>query len=293
MILKRRKRIELSIINKKIDDKNSGKYFFMFVMGMLICGISVNLFLEPYDVSTIGGTGIAILISKYLNINLSLVIFTISSIMLVLSFMVFGVKYGKKMILGTIFYPIFIRATSLFSSFISFDNPSLLLLIISGSVLMGFGLGIIKRSGFGLGMLDFIYDLIYLKFKISIDKASLIFNFLIVIFSLFVFGTNKCIYTTIGIYISLVIMNKITLGISRNKAFYIVTKRPFEVKDYIINNLNHTVTIVNARGGYSDKKKKLLLCVIPTIEYLRVKEVVREIDKDAFFLITDSYYVSK
>ena len=83
------------------------------------------------------------------------------------------------------------------------------------------------------------------------------------------------------------------LGISQNKAFYIITNKVKDVKEYIINNLNYTVTVVNARGGYSDKKKKMILCVIPTIEYIKLKEVVKEIDKDAFFLVTDSYSVSK
>ena len=80
---------------------------------------------------------------------------------------------------------------------------------------------------------------------------------------------------------------------SRNKAFYIITNKPNLIKDYIINNLNHTVTIVAAKGGYSDKRKKILLCVIPTTEYTRLKEIIKELDKNAFFLITDSYSVSK
>ena len=83
------------------------------------------------------------------------------------------------------------------------------------------------------------------------------------------------------------------LGISRNKAFYIVTNKPLEVKEYIINNLHHTVTVVNARGGYSNRKRTMLLCVIPTIQYSMVKEVIKMIDISAFFLITDSYSTSK
>ena len=60
-----------------------------------------------------------------------------------------------------------------------------------------------------------------------------------------------------------------------------------------INNLDHTVTVVKARGGYSDRKKTMLLCVIPTVEYVKMKEVIKTIDERAFFLVTDSYTVSK
>ena len=49
------------------------------------------------------------------------------------------------------------------------------------------------------------------------------------------------------------------------------------------------MTIVNARGGYTNKKKKMLMCVVSTLDYVRLKEVVSEIDPKAFFLIVDAY----
>ena len=117
-------------------------------------------------------------------------------------------------------------------------------------------------------------------------------NIVIIFISSFVFGFYKCIYAAIGLYISSYIGDKIMLGISSNKAFYIVTSKYKDVKDYIINNLGHTATIVNAKGGYSSKSKKMILCVVSTTEYIKMKEVIKEIDKDAFFLITDSYSVT-
>ena len=138
-----------------------------------------------------------------------------------------------------------------------------------------------------------MYDFLYDKLKISLGKSSFLCNSIVIVLSLFIFGLDKCIYAIIALYICSSMTDKIMLGISRNKAFFIVTKRPLLVRDYVVNNLNYTVTIVNARGGYSNQKKKMLICIIPTIKYCEVKEVIREIDKDSFFLITDSYFVSK
>ncbi|MGM9881789.1 MAG: YitT family protein [Bacilli bacterium] len=293
MILKRRRKISLNNIDKIINNKNAYKNFFLFVMGMLICSISINLFYKPYDVVTIGSSGLAILINNYINIDLSLIIFAISSIMLVLSFGVFGIEYGMKSILGTIFYPIFIKATSLLCKVVSFDGVSLFLIICMGGVLMGIGFGIIKKSGYSLGGFNFLYDYFHKRFNISVGKSNLLCNLLIVILSIFAFGISRCIYAFIGLYIMSYVSDRVMIGISRNKAFYIVTRKSAEVKDYIVNDMNYTATIVNAKGGYSDKKRKMLVCVIPTVKYSILKETIREIDKDAFFLITDSYFVSK
>lgn len=293
MILNNKKMINSSLLQKRINDKNIYKNFCMFIIGMLFSSIAVSVFYQPNDVVTTGSTGLAIIISYYINVDLSLIVFAFSSILLMIGFAVFGTTYGAKNILGTILYPIFIKATTLIMKVVSFENTSLFLLILIGGVLSGIGFGMIKKSGYSLGGFYVLYDILNKKFKISIGKASLICNVLVVVLSVFTFSIDKCIYAVIGLYISSEVADRIMLGISRNKAFYIITKKPLEVRDFIVNNLDYTVTIVNARGGYSNKKKNMLMCVIPTIEYQKVKEVIMEIDKSAFFLITDSYSVSR
>ena len=226
-------------ILNKIKNKNTYKNFCFFMIGLFINTLSINLFYIPNNVVSTGSTGLAILVNNFIDIPIPLIVFVISSILLLIGFMVFGMEYGAKTILGTILFPLFLEGTSIINNFVSFDNTSLFLLILIGSVINGFGFGLVK------------------------------------------------------IYISTYVGDRVMLGVSRNKAFYIITNKPNLIKDYIINNLNHTVTIVAAKGGYSDKRKKILLCVIPTTEYTRLKEIIKELDKNAFFLITDSYSVSK
>lgn len=290
--LKKFKKVNSSFF-KKIKNKYVFKNACLFIFGNIICSLAINLFYVPNNIMASGSTGFAILLNNYIGIKLSLVVFVITSILLVISFAVFGIEYGAKNILGTILFPLFIEITSFICNYISFNNTSLFLLVLIGGVLNGFGFGLIKKSGYSQGGFTVLYDIINKYIKISIGKASLICNSVIMICGMFVFGIDKGIYALIALYFSTYMTDKVMLGISSNKAFYIITTKPKQIKDYIINNLNYTVTIVNARGGYSEKKKKMLLCVIPTIEYTKVKDVIREIDEKAFFLITDSYSISK
>ena len=285
--------LDINKIKKRIREKNYWKNFFLFVMGMTFSAVSVSVFYNPNNVVTTGSTGLAILMNRFINIDLSLLTFAFSSILLVLDFAVFGPIHGSRNILGTLLFPVFIKATSLITNYVYFNNTSLFLLILIGGVLSGIGFGLVKKSGYSLGGFYTLYDILNQKFKISIGKANLICNMTIIIASIFVFGLDKCIYAFIGLYVSSYVGDRIMIGISKNKAFYIITTNPIIIKDYIVNNLNHTVTVVNARGGYTDKKKKMLLCVMPTREYTFVKEIIKELDNKAFFLITDSYYVSK
>ena len=280
MKLNKKKKFDTKKLEKIIKNKNTYYNFFLFIIGMALSAISVSVFYSPNEVVTTGSTGLAIILNKYLNIDLSLLVLCLSSMLLVLSFLVFGINYGSKHILGTLLFPVFLKSATLINRVVNFEGVSLFLLIVIGGVLSGIGFGLVKRSNYSLGGFYVLYDIINKKFKISVGKASLICNSMIIILSIFTFGIDKCIYAIIGLYMTSYFGDKIMLGISSSK-------------EYIINNLNHTVTVVKARGGYSDRKKTMLLCVIPTVEYVKMKEVIKTIDERAFFLVTDSYTVSK
>ena len=188
-----------------------------------------------------------------------------------------------------IIYPIFIEATSKITNHIDLETSSLLLTIIFGGALDGLASGLILKEGFSAGGTQIITQIMYKYLHMSLGKSSLIVNSLIIITAIFTFGITKSMYAVIALYISSTITDRVILGVSNNKSFYIITDKEEEVCEFIIQKLHHSVTIINAKGGYSNKNKKLLLCIIPTKEYFLVKEVVLEIDKNAFFLITDSY----
>ena len=114
---------------------------------------------------------------------------------------------------------------------------------------------------------------------------------LIIVSSLFVFGFPKFIYSVISMYIISVMTDKVILGISSSKAFYIITEHETAVKKFIMNNLSHGVTVLDGRGGYTGNNQKVIMCIIPTKEYYVAKEGIHKIDPEAFFLVTDSYEV--
>ena len=113
----------------------------------------------------------------------------------------------------------------------------------------------------------------------------------IVLVGAYFFGITNALYAIIFLYINGIVLDKVLLGISNNKAFYIITSKDDEIKEYIIETLKHNVTTFEVKGGFLDKNRKVMLTVIPSREYYRVTEGIKEIDKDAFFVVTDSYTV--
>ena len=114
---------------------------------------------------------------------------------------------------------------------------------------------------------------------------------LIVLSSGIFLGAISMLYSVIIIYIISLMSDKVILGISDNKMFFIITHNDEEVKDYILKTLGHGVTIFKAKSNYKKEEKNVLMTVLPTKDYYKLKEGIKIIDEKAFYIITDSYEV--
>ncbi len=280
----------MKAVNSFFNKKNMFRYL-CFVTGLSLFSIAFTFFLLPNNLVFGGVSGIAIVFKELFNFDTSIFIFVVSMLLLVLSFFVLGKEKTVGSILGSLLLPVFLEISNLFTAYISFEDVDLLLASIFGGFLGGVGLGLVYKAGFTTGGTDIINQILHKFFKISLGKAMLVVDILIVSSSIFVFGLTMFIYTLVVLYIMTTMTDRVILGVGNAKAFYIVTEKTSEVKNFIIKNLGHGVTVIDAVGGYSKENQKMVFCVIPTREYYLMKEGINKIDKDAFFVVCDAYEV--
>ena len=278
-------------ILEKIHSKSNVKRHIEFCIGCLIVAISYNLFLAPNDLVSGGVSGIAILLNHIFGFENSNTILIGNIILLIVSYFLLGKEKTKATILGSILYPLFVKLTANIGSIINIDTNELLLAAVFGGVLNGFGAGMIFKAGFTTGGTDIINQIISKYFKVSIGKSILLIDGLIVLSSAFIFGPTRLMYSIIILYMVSLMSDRVILGISDSKAFYIITDEEVKIKEYILKYLNHGVTVFNAKGGYAKERQNVLMCVLPTKDYYRLTEGIHEIDPEAFFVVTDAYEV--
>lgn len=278
-------------VRDKIDNKSKFKRYAQFCLGCLLVAISFNLFLAPNDLVPGGVSGFSVIINHLLGINKSIIILGLSLLLLILSYVFLGKNKTRGSILGSLLFPLFVEITSNISEIIQIDTSQLLLSAVFGGILYGFGAGIIFKAGFTTGGTDILNQIISKYAKVSMGKSMLICDGTIVLLSGIVFGPTKLMYSVIILYLISYMSDRVILGISDSKAFYIVTDEEKKIKEYVIKYLNHGVTVFNAKGGYKKEKQTVLLCVLPTKDYYKLKEGIHEIDPDAFFVVTDAYEV--
>ncbi len=277
-------------ILKKITSKNKISRFFVLVIALVLSAILYNLFLQPMNLVAGGTNGIAIITKALYGINPALMIFLIYSACIVISFLYLGTEKTMTTVAASILYPILVQLTSPIGNYYPADADPLLLAIFAG-VLGGVSSGLIYRTGYNNGGTAVISQALFEHKKISIAKSSLVINGLIVLTGAFFFGTTNALYAIIYLFICNIVTDKVLLGVSNNKAFYIITDQEESVNDYIMRILGHSVTVFDVKGGFLEQKRRVLLTVIPTREYYRVTEGIKEIDPNVFFVVTDAYQV--
>lgn len=262
-----------------------------FLAGTTIVALTFNLFILPSKI-VYGMNGVGVMLNSIYNIDPSIVILIGSSLLLILSYFTLGKKQTINSILGTLSVPILIKLTEDINHYIVINQDDALLIVLMGAVLTGFGLGLVFKSGFSTGGTDILNQIVSKYFKMSLGNAMFFTDVLIIVCGIFVFGWTNFMYSILSLYIISIITDKVVLGISNSKAFYIITEHETDVKRFITQYLNHGITVFDVRGGYTGDNKKMIMCIIPTKEYYLFKEGISKIDPNAFFVVTDSYEVS-
>ena len=278
-------------IYKEVNKKNIYIRIFEFIMGCLIISIAYNIFIVSNHIVPGGVGGLAIIINNLFGIDNSIVILYLDIILLFTSFALLGKDKTRASVLGSVLFPIFVKLTENINTYLQIDTSQVLLSVIIGGVMYGFGAGLVFRAGFTTGGTDIVNQIISKYCKLSLGKSMLYSDGLIVLMSGLFFCINSMMYSILILYIISLISDKVVLGISDSKAFYIITEKEDEVKEYILDALGHGVTIFKAKGGYKKETENVLMTVLPTKDYYDLKEGIKGIDKDAFFIITDTYEV--
>lgn len=284
-------------LNKIIDTVNSRNLFLRLVItiiGAFLLAVNYNLFLEPNNLVIGGLSGLAVLFKKIFSWNATTFIYIATFLLIVIGLFLLEKKDIFKGMFVSLLYPFFITFTlplcNIIGKYLEFKDTVLIALV--SSMLFGFANGIIYKAGFNTGGSDVLMKIINKYGKVPEGKATFIMNIIIVIAGGFVFNINNVAYSAIILYLSSVIIDKMLIGVSTTKLFYIKTTKIDEVKQFIIKELKTGVTIINVEGGYSSKKGKMLMCVVDNKDYYLFKESVLEIDPKAFFIIDDCYEVT-
>lgn len=267
--------------------------FFMILLGVTILALGINWFTSPLGLVTGGISGITIIVKtlslKFLGFEIPLWItnFVLNAPLFIISIRQRGFEFAKKSLWSVVLLSVALWYTEFIPNI--FDvNGDLLLGGVFGGVILGLGVGIVLRSGATTGGTDMLAAIIrYVNPKFPIAKVMLGIDSLIILAGLLVFGSTKAMYAIISVYITSKVITNVLEGVNYAKAAFIMSDKNDVIAQEIMHKIPRGVTGLRATGKYTGKEKEMLFVVVSQKEITRLRDLIREVDEQAFVTIAD------
>ncbi len=261
---------------------------FFITLGAFLAAFAIEGFLVPNQVIDGGIVGVSMMISYLTKINLGILLFVLNIPFILLAFQL----YGKMFIFQT-FY-----AVSVFSIFVGIVGGKIgivthdgLLVAVFGGMILGAGVGLVLKNSGSLDGTEILAITLTKKFPISVGEIIMFLNIFIYTCAGFIYGWEKAMYSTLTYLTASKVIDVVLQGLNEAKSIFIVSDKNLEIGSNIISQLDKSVTYIDAQGGYSHQKKKMLYCVVPRIELTKLKDIVNSIDPGAFIAIENVHEV--
>lgn len=259
----------------------------LIALGSALCAVALNGILIPREFLSGGFTGLALII-HYL-----FPAFPLGAIYCVLNIpnFAFGWKYvGRRFFLYSV-AGMFIFSAAIQTIHIRLPVYDYLLSALLAGVIVGIGSGLILKSLGSAGGTDILSVILLKLFSIRLGTTILAFNGIILVAAAVLFTLEMALYTLIYLYISSYMVNLVVTGLNQRKAVTIISPQWNRISQEIMKELQRGVTILKGEGGYTGKDQHVLYAVITFRELSRLKGVIRQIDPDAFVVVTETLEV--
>ncbi|OUS67661.1 hypothetical protein B1748_35970 [Paenibacillus sp. MY03] len=252
------------------------------VIGALITAYGLEAVLIPNNVSDGGVTGLSIVGSRLFDLPLGLLIAILNIPFVYLGYKQIGRSFAIYSVLG-------IASLAAGTFFMHHITPIVegdtLLVTVVGGIIIGLGMGLALRNGGALDGIDMLAVLLSRKLPFGTSDMILFLNVFVFIVVSTVFGLKGAILSGIAYFIASKVIHIVEEGLSGAKTFKIITKHPEMMIETIRDRLGRGATYGVVQGGYTNEHFKEITCVINRLEERKMKEIIREIDENAFIMV--------
>ncbi|NLY77580.1 MAG: YitT family protein [Tissierellia bacterium] len=257
-------------------------------IGTLLLAFALALFQEPNMIAPGGVTGFAIVLKKLTGIPVYLTNLLVNIPLFIIGIILLGKNFGWKTLYSTVLLSLFLKIipeTAL--------TKDLLLASIFGGLVAGAGLGIVFKFGGTTGGTDLAGSILNKLFPaFSTSRFMMGIDLMVVAFAGIVDQkVETSLYSVISLFITVKVIDLVLEGFDNLKAFMIITDKPMEISSKIMKDLDRGVTLFNAKGMYTMEDRNVLLCVVNRYQFTKIRNIVYEIDEDAFVMVADVYEV--
>ncbi|HEY8445385.1 MAG TPA: YitT family protein [Bacilli bacterium] len=256
-------------------------------LGVAIAAFPFSFFLDPINLVIGGIAGIGTILNEVLQIDTAFIILVINIVLLFIGLFFLGKEFFIKTTYGSLIFPGFIKLFEILFELIV-DNPiqDRTIVVFFSSIMMGAGLGIVIKYGGTTGGSEIPQNIFLKYFNIPYSVSLYFIDGIVILAGAIVFKDLAIVvYGIIFIYLSGFAIDQVVFSGFNKRAVYIISNESERIKARIINEIGRGVTQIKVVGGYSNQNRDKLVCVLSTFQFYKLKKIIQECDKNAFYYV--------
>ena len=259
----------------------------LVALGSALFAAGFQFFLYPNSIIVGGVSGIAMIINYLVGLPVGIMTIVLNIPLFIIAWKHFGGKFIISSLVGMLLSSVLVDVLAVIDYS---PTDDMLLACLIGGAIKGLGLGLIYYAGATTGGTDIIAKFVRLRFPyINFGTIVLLTDAVIIIAFAAIFGrVEAAMYAVIAMFVVSKVIDLVLYGIDNSSVCYIISENSEQLVKDITDKLHRGVTILSGEGAYSHKDKQVLLCVIKRTQIADIRKIIRNIDENAFFIVSDA-----
>ena len=272
-------------MKKKLNYADIVKEIVILTVVVAIIAAAVYFFLVPSHTSVSSISGLGIVLSNFVPLQLSAITMILNVVLLIIGFFTCGREFGVKTVYTSVMLPLFLGLFEIIFPNFGSMTDSQELDVLCYVLVVSVGLSILFNRNASSGGLDIVAKIMNKYLHMELGKAMSLSGMCVALSAALVYDKKTVVLSILGTYFNGIVLDHFIFDHNIKRRVCIITKKEEELRQFIIHDLHSGATIYEAIGAYNMEKRHEIITIVDKGEYQKLMKFINQEDPKAFITV--------
>ena len=272
-------------MKKKLNYADIVKETVILTVAVAIIAAAVYFFLVPSHTSVSSISGLGIVLSNFVPLQLSAITMILNVVLLIIGFFTCGREFGVKTVYTSVMLPLFLGLFEIIFPNFGCMADSQELDVLCYILVVSVGLSILFNRNASSGGLDIVAKIMNKYLHMELGKAMSLSGMCVALSAALVYDKKTVVLSILGTYFNGIVLDHFIFDNNIKRRVCIITKKEEELRQFIIHDLHSGATIYESIGAYNMEKRREIITIVDKGEYQKLMKFINQEDPKAFITV--------
>ncbi len=272
-------------MKKKLNYADIVKETVILTAAVAIIAAAVYFFLVPSHTSVSSISGLGIVLSNFVPLQLSAITMILNVVLLIIGFFTCGREFGVKTVYTSVMLPLFLGLFEIIFPDFGSMTDSQELDVLCYVLVVSVGLSILFNRNASSGGLDIVAKIMNKYLHMELGKAMSLSGMCVALSAALVYDKKTVVLSILGTYFNGIVLDHFIFDHNIKRRVCIITKKEEELRQFIVHDLHSGATIYEAIGAYKMEKRHEIITIVDKGEYQKLMKFINQEDPKAFITV--------